>query len=41
VIATAREACLKGYAPGPNVLTHWANDAGQRAAVTLEFRSAA
>jgi 3-oxoacyl-[acyl-carrier-protein] synthase I len=41
VIATAREACLKGYTPGPNVLTHWANDAGQRAAVTLEFRVAA
>ena len=37
VVATAREACLKGYAPGPNILTHWANDAGQRAAVTLEF----
>jgi 3-oxoacyl-[acyl-carrier-protein] synthase-1 len=41
VIATAREACLKGYAPGPNILTHWANDAGQRAAATLEFRAAA
>jgi 3-oxoacyl-[acyl-carrier-protein] synthase-1 len=41
VIAAAREACFKGYAPGPNVLTHWANDAGQRAAVTLEFRSEA
>ena len=41
VIATAREACLKGYSPGPNVLTHWGNDAGQRAAVTLEFRAAA
>ena len=38
VIATAREACLKGYAPGRNILAHWANDAGQRAAVTLEFR---
>lgn len=41
VIATGREACLKGYAPGRNILTHWANDAGQRAAVTLEFREAA
>ena len=41
VIATARDACLKGYAPGRNILTHWANDAGQRAAVTLEFRAAA
>ena len=41
VIAAAREACLKGYAPGRNILNHWANDAGQRAAVTLEFRVAA
>ena len=41
VITTAREACFKGYAPGHNILTHWANDAGQRAAVTLEFRAAA
>lgn len=38
VIAAAREACFKSYVPGPNILTHWANDAGQRAAVTLEFR---
>jgi 3-oxoacyl-[acyl-carrier-protein] synthase-1 len=41
VIAAAREASIKGYAPGPNILTHWANDAGQRAAVTLEFREVA
>lgn len=41
VIATAQEACREGYSPGPNVLTHWANDAGQRAAVTLEYRAAA
>lgn len=41
VIATAREACIKAYAPGRNILTHWANDAGHRAAVTLEFRAAA
>lgn len=41
VIAMAQHACLKGYAPGPNVLTHWANDAGDRAAVTLEYRVAA
>ena len=41
VIATANEACRKGYSPGPNILTHWANDAGQRAAVTLEFRGTA
>lgn len=41
VIAAARDACLKSYAPGRNILTHWANDAGQRAAVALEFREAA
>lgn len=41
VIAAAREACLKGYAPGPKVLAHWANDSGHRAAATLEFREAA
>lgn len=40
VIAAAREACFKGYAPGHNILTHWANDAGQRAAVILEFKGA-
>ena len=39
VIAMAREACRKGYSPGAKVLTHWANDAGQRAAVTLEFQA--
>ena len=41
VIAAASEACLKDYAPGRNILNHWANDAGQRAAVTLEYRVAA
>jgi len=41
VIATAREACVKGYALGRNILSHWANDAGQRAAVTLEYGVAA
>jgi len=41
VIVAAREACLKGYAPGHHILSHWANDAGQRAAITLEFRRAA
>ncbi|MFN0314422.1 MAG: hypothetical protein ACKVQA_05220 [Burkholderiales bacterium] len=41
VIAAAREACHKAYAPGHNILTHWANDAGQRAAVTFEYRAAA
>jgi 3-oxoacyl-[acyl-carrier-protein] synthase-1 len=38
MIVAAREACLKGYAPGHHILSHWANDAGQRAAITLEFR---
>jgi 3-oxoacyl-[acyl-carrier-protein] synthase-1 len=41
VIAAASEACRKGYAPGPHILGHWANDAGQRAAVTLEYRVSA
>ena len=41
VITAAREACLKDYAPGRNILNHWANDSGQRAAVTLEYRAAA
>jgi len=38
VIALAREACRKGYAHGNHILTHWSNDAGQRAAVTLRFQ---
>lgn len=37
VIAAAREACRKGYAPGPNILNHWSNDAGQRAAVAFAY----
>ena len=41
VIATADDACRKGYSPGPHVLSHWANDAGQRAAVTLQYRAMA
>jgi 3-oxoacyl-[acyl-carrier-protein] synthase I len=41
VIAAALDACRKAYAPGPRILTHWANDGGQRAAVTLEFLEAA
>lgn len=41
VIAAADEALKKGYAPGTKVLSHWANDAGQRAAVTLEYEAAA
>lgn len=41
VIVAAREACRKGYAPGRRILSHWANDAGQRAAIALEFRGGA
>jgi 3-oxoacyl-[acyl-carrier-protein] synthase-1 len=38
VIATAQAACSKGYTKGPNVLAHWGNDGGRRAAVALQFR---
>jgi 3-oxoacyl-[acyl-carrier-protein] synthase I len=41
VIAAANDASRKGYALGPKILTHWANDGGQRAAATLEYRAAA
>lgn len=41
VVALAQAACHKGYAPGPNVLAHMANDAGQRAALALQYRVAA
>jgi 3-oxoacyl-[acyl-carrier-protein] synthase-1 len=40
VIASAQAACGKGYTKGPNVLAHWANDDGQRAAVALQYRAA-
>lgn len=40
VIAAAHAACEKGYAKGTNVLTHWSNDTGRRAAVALKSRSA-
>ena len=40
VIATAQAACSKAYTKGPNVLVHWASDAGQRAAVSLQYRVA-
>jgi 3-oxoacyl-[acyl-carrier-protein] synthase-1 len=35
--AVASAACRKGYAPGPNILCHAANDAGQRVAVIVRF----
>ena len=41
VIADAQAACAKGYAKGPNVLAHWSNDAGERAAMALQVREAA
>jgi 3-oxoacyl-[acyl-carrier-protein] synthase-1 len=41
VIAAALVACQKGYTKGPNVLAHWANDAGQRAALTMHYQVAA
>lgn len=37
VLAVAWAAGQKGYAPGSNVLAHMANDAGQRAAMVLQF----
>jgi 3-oxoacyl-[acyl-carrier-protein] synthase-1 len=39
-IAVAGAAGRKAYAPGPGVLAHLANDAGQRAAAILRFRGA-
>jgi 3-oxoacyl-[acyl-carrier-protein] synthase-1 len=39
-LAVAGAAARKVYAPGPGVLAHFANDAGQRAAAVLHFRSA-
>ena len=41
VIAMADAACRKAYTKGPNILSHMANDAGQRAALALQFRGAA
>jgi 3-oxoacyl-[acyl-carrier-protein] synthase I len=39
MIALADAACRKGFAPGPQVVAHLANDAGRRAAMTLRFRA--
>jgi 3-oxoacyl-[acyl-carrier-protein] synthase I len=39
VIAMADAACRKAFAKGPNILAHMANDAGQRAALSLQYRS--
>jgi 3-oxoacyl-[acyl-carrier-protein] synthase-1 len=40
LLAVADAAWRKGYAAGPSVLVHIANDAGQRAAVVLRSRAA-
>jgi 3-oxoacyl-[acyl-carrier-protein] synthase-1 len=39
-LAVADAACRKRYTAGPNILTHMANDAGERAAAVLHFRGA-
>lgn len=38
VIALAHAACRKGYSPSTHIIAHMANDAGQRAAITLQQR---
>jgi 3-oxoacyl-[acyl-carrier-protein] synthase I len=37
VICQAHSACREGYALGSRILTHFANDSGQRAAAVLRF----
>lgn len=39
IIAVADAACRKDFANGPAILAHMANDGGQRAALTLHYRS--
>jgi 3-oxoacyl-[acyl-carrier-protein] synthase-1 len=41
LIAVAESACRKAYAPGPNILAHMANDAGERGAAVLRYGVAA
>lgn len=41
VVAMADAACRKAFTKGPQILAHMANDAGQRAALSLQFRGAA
>jgi 3-oxoacyl-[acyl-carrier-protein] synthase I len=41
VVALADAACRKAFTKGPNILAHMANDAGQRAALSLQYREAA
>jgi len=37
MFAQARAACLKAYAPGPNILCHASNDAGERLAAIVRY----
>lgn len=41
IVTAAQAACDKHYTKGPSVLAHMANDAGQRAALSLHYRAAA
>jgi len=40
IVSMAHAACRKGYTVGTNILVHMANDAGQRAAMSLQYRVA-
>jgi 3-oxoacyl-[acyl-carrier-protein] synthase-1 len=40
IISTAQAACQKNYTQGPHILAHMANDAGQRSAISLQYREA-
>lgn len=41
IISTAQAACQKNYTQGPHILAHMANDAGQRSAISLQYRGMA
>ena len=41
LLCAAQAACAKAYGPGNDILIHMANDAGQRAALTLTYRAVA
>jgi 3-oxoacyl-[acyl-carrier-protein] synthase I len=38
ILAVVSAACHKAYTVGPNILVHFANDSGRRAALALHFR---
>ena len=40
IVALADSASRKGYGKGSNIIAHMSNDTGQRAALSLQFRSA-